>query len=129
MVLVNRLSAWSLALPHGARHVAPKVLLRRELNLSDAQIRDMDTLSERWGSDWISTLAAMQDAGTLDEELEIASVVRGRPFPARDAEPTPPGLIFDIASFRAYPGDGLVSGAVRLRTEPPYPWVLGGLLP
>src|SRR5439155_14288551 len=46
------------------------VLLRRELNLSDAQIRDMDGLAERWGDGWLTTLVQMQDAGTLDEELE-----------------------------------------------------------
>ena len=47
------------------------VLLRSELNLHDAQIRDMETLSERWGErHWFSQLMAMQDAGTLDEELE-----------------------------------------------------------
>jgi uncharacterized protein len=46
------------------------VLLRGELNLSDAQIRDMETLSERWGDGWMATLIAMQEAGTLDEEVE-----------------------------------------------------------
>jgi hypothetical protein len=50
--------------------VADLVLLRRELNLSDAQIRDMDGLAERWGDGWLTTLVQMQDAGTLDEELE-----------------------------------------------------------
>jgi DNA helicase HerA-like ATPase len=51
--------------------VADLVLLRRELNLADAQIRDMETLSERWGErSWMSELLSMQDAGTLDEELE-----------------------------------------------------------
>ena len=45
-------------------------LLRRELNLADAQLRDMDTLAERWGETWMAQLLAMQDAGTLDEELE-----------------------------------------------------------
>jgi DNA helicase HerA-like ATPase len=46
------------------------VLLRRELNLADAQVRDMETLSERWGSSWMSQLLALQDSGTLDESLE-----------------------------------------------------------
>jgi DNA helicase HerA-like ATPase len=51
--------------------VADLVLLRKELNLADAQIRDMETLSERWGErSWMSELLSMQDAGTLDEELE-----------------------------------------------------------
>jgi DNA helicase HerA-like ATPase len=46
------------------------VLLRKELGLTDAQIRDMDTLFEHWGDDWISRLIQLQDAGLLDEELE-----------------------------------------------------------
>jgi DNA helicase HerA-like ATPase len=47
------------------------VLLRGELNLHDAQVRDMETLAERWGErSWLKDLLAMQDAGTLDEELE-----------------------------------------------------------
>ena len=50
--------------------VADLVLLRRELNLQDAQIRDMETLSERWGSTWLSQLMQLQDSGALDEELE-----------------------------------------------------------
>jgi uncharacterized protein len=51
--------------------VADLVLLRKELNLSDAQIRDMDGLAERWGDDqWLTTLMRHQEAGTLDEELE-----------------------------------------------------------
>jgi DNA helicase HerA-like ATPase len=47
------------------------VLLRSELNLHDAQIRDMETLCERWGErDWFARLIDLQEAGTLDEELE-----------------------------------------------------------
>ncbi len=46
------------------------VLLRSELNLSDAQVRDMDTLSEVWGPSWLQTLMSHQDAGTLTEVLE-----------------------------------------------------------
>jgi uncharacterized protein len=50
--------------------VADLVLLRKELGLSDAQIRDMDALAERWGDGWLVTLMAHHDAGTLEEELE-----------------------------------------------------------
>jgi tetratricopeptide (TPR) repeat protein len=39
-----------------------------------------------------------------------------------------PGVIFDIASFRAYPADGLVMAAERLLPETPWPWVLEPLL-
>lgn len=55
----------------GDIEVSDLALLRRELNLSDAQIRDMDALAERWGvGEWLSTLRSHLDAGTLDEELE-----------------------------------------------------------
>lgn len=50
--------------------VADLVLLRKELNLSDAQIRDMDALSERWGDTWLTQLVQLQESGELDEELE-----------------------------------------------------------
>ncbi|MEX0875312.1 MAG: ATP-binding protein [Actinomycetota bacterium] len=51
--------------------VADLVLLRSELGLTDAQIRDMESLSERWGDRaWLTTLMALQEVGTLDEELE-----------------------------------------------------------
>jgi DNA helicase HerA-like ATPase len=41
------------------------VLLRRELNLSDAQVRDMDTLAERWGDDWLPRL--IREADTMED--------------------------------------------------------------
>jgi O-antigen ligase/tetratricopeptide (TPR) repeat protein len=65
----------------------------------------------------------------IDDEIAIAEVVRGGPFPERDAPVSVPGQIFDIATFRAYPSDGFVSGAQRLGTSPPYPWVLQETLP
>ena len=65
----------------------------------------------------------------VDDELAIAGVVRGRPFPPRSAPVSVPGLTFDIASFRMYPADGFVSHAQRLGTDPPYPWILQRTLP
>jgi O-antigen ligase len=65
----------------------------------------------------------------VDEEIAIAGVVRGRPFPDRAASVRVPDQIFDIASFRTYPSDGFVSGVQRLGTTPPYPWILGRTLP
>jgi len=47
------------------------VLLRSELNLADAQIRDMETLAERWGTkSWLQRLLQAQSDGSLDEEVE-----------------------------------------------------------
>jgi hypothetical protein len=69
----------------------------------------------------------------IDGVLRIQEAVRGRPVTQRDAPPpdpdASPGLTYDIGSFRAYPRDGLVSGAIRLVTRPPYPWILEVLLP
>jgi O-antigen ligase/tetratricopeptide (TPR) repeat protein len=65
----------------------------------------------------------------VDDELAIASVVRGAPFPPRRSPVTVPSLVFDIGSFRAYPADGFVGHAQRLGTDPPYPWILQRSLP
>ena len=40
-----------------------------------------------------------------------------------------PSQTYDIATFRTYPADGFVSGAQRLGTSPPYPWILQQTLP
>ncbi len=65
----------------------------------------------------------------VDEELAIAGVVRGRAFPEPDDPVGLPSRTFDIAAFRTYPSDGFVSGARRLGTSPPYPWILQRTLP
>jgi len=47
------------------------VLLRSELNLADAQVRDMETLAERWGTkSWLQRLLQAQADGSLDDEVE-----------------------------------------------------------
>jgi hypothetical protein len=53
-------------------------------------------------------------------------VARGEPLPEGPSRPA--SLIFDIATFRAYPADGLVRSAERLQPETPWPWVLEPLL-
>jgi O-antigen ligase len=79
---------------------------------------------------WDVTIVLRDHWGlSVDEEIAIAGVVRGRPFPDRNAPVRVPGQIFDIATFRTYPADGLVSGAQRLGTSPPYPWILALTLP
>jgi hypothetical protein len=45
-------------------------LLRGELGLSDAQVREMYALEERWGSGWLAELLRLQDAGEIDAAIE-----------------------------------------------------------
>ena len=66
---------------------------------------------------------------SVDDEIAIASVVRGRSFPEPDAPIGMPSQTFDIAAFRTYPSDGFVSDVRRLGTSPPYPWILEQTLP
>jgi O-antigen ligase/tetratricopeptide (TPR) repeat protein len=73
-------------------------------------------LRDHWGED-------------VEREIAIAGAVRGRDFPAPDAEQREPRLTYDIGAFRAFPGDGLVAAARRLRTDPTYPWALEATLP
>ena len=65
----------------------------------------------------------------VDDEVRIAVVVRGGRFPPRDLDAGLPTQSFDVSSFRSYPRDGLVTGAIRTGTTPPYPWLLAELLP
>ncbi|HEY8178731.1 MAG TPA: O-antigen ligase family protein [Candidatus Limnocylindria bacterium] len=64
--------------------------------------------------------------GTDDGRLErVADATRGQGLP--DLSQLPP-LIYDIATFRAYPADGLVTSAERLVPDQPWPWVIEPLL-
>jgi O-antigen ligase len=79
---------------------------------------------------WDVTIVVRDHWGLpVDDEIAIAEVVRGRTFPDRNAPVRTPDQIFDIASFRTYPSDGFVSGAQRLGTTPPFPWILARTLP
>lgn len=66
------------------------------------------------------------DGQNIDHELAVARVASGRPLPEGPARM--PRSISDIASFRAYPVDGLVSEATRLLPDEAWPWVLEPLL-
>ncbi|MDQ2933482.1 MAG: O-antigen ligase family protein [Chloroflexota bacterium] len=71
-------------------------------------------LRRHWGEDATHTVA-------------VAEVLHNGPFST--AAPRAPGLIFDIATFRAYPRDGLVASAEHLLPDRPWPWTLDRLLP
>jgi len=73
-----------------------------------------------------AALLARHDGEDPSEAIRIGDILRGRPQATG-----PPGraaLIFDIATFRAYPGDGLVGGAHRLLGAQSWPWALEPLL-
>lgn len=62
----------------------------------------------------------------VSHELAVGEVARGEPLPTGPSREA--ALIFDIATFRAYPANGLVSSAERLLADTPWPWVLEPLL-
>lgn len=64
-----------------------------------------------------------------DELVRIAEAVSGGPFLGPEQVTRIPSLSYDIASFRGVPLDGLLPDAERLRTRPPFPWILERLLP
>jgi O-antigen ligase len=74
----------------------------------------------------VAALLAEHDGRDASYALRIADVLRGRPLST--GKPGPAGLTYDIATFRAYPGDGLVGAAQRLIGDRPLPWVLEPLL-
>jgi O-antigen ligase/tetratricopeptide (TPR) repeat protein len=136
-VELNRLVAWwamdepidpsqildpaTRALAHGmlGERSDAEMWLERAIEEHPAEIPTWDAaivLRDHWGLD-------------IEDELRIAEVVRGRPFPPREPSPELPRLTFDIASFRAYPRDALVESAIRLRPDPTYPWVLETTFP
>jgi O-antigen ligase len=55
-------------------------------------------------------------------DLRVGDVARGAALGNGTA--FLPSLVYDIATFRAYPSDGLVGEANRLRPNAPWPWVL-----
>jgi O-antigen ligase len=74
----------------------------------------------------IAALLTRFAGGDPQPLIGISNVVRGAPL--SDQPSRPAYLIFDIATFRAYPADGLVSAAERLLPETPWPWILEPLL-
>lgn len=77
---------------------------------------------------WDIAALLRRDSGTgATHARAVAEALHNGPLST--AAPRAPGLIFDIATFRAYPRDGLVASAQRLLPGQPWPWVLGRLLP
>ena len=74
----------------------------------------------------IGALLARHYGEDPDYDLRVGEVARGAAL--GNGTFFLPSLIYDIATFRAYPSDGLVGGAERLRPKAPWPWVLEPLL-
>jgi O-antigen ligase len=70
----------------------------------------------------VAALLARHYGEDPEPYLRIGEVARGAQLGS--GKPGLPGLIYDIATFRAYPADGLVADALRLQPERPWPWVL-----
>ena len=65
----------------------------------------------------------------VDELIGIAEAVSGGPFLGPDEVTLIPSISYELDSFRGVPLDGLPRSAERLRTTPPFPWILEPLLP
>jgi O-antigen ligase/tetratricopeptide (TPR) repeat protein len=77
---------------------------------------------------WDVAIVLRHHWGEPTDRLEAADeVLRGSGLSTE--RPTVGDLSYDIASFRIYPRDGLVSAAARLIGDRPWPWVLEQLLP
>lgn len=77
----------------------------------------------------VAVVLASHRGDPLDDLLRIGEVVRGGPFPDRDVTNVTPRLSYDLAVFRGVPADGMLPEAERLRTRPPWPWILERALP
>jgi O-antigen ligase/tetratricopeptide (TPR) repeat protein len=100
----------------GNRHDAlGRLAAARSAAPDDALTWDMTILLERhWGEDF-------SYAEAVDRAL------RGGPLATAPQQPA--RLVWDVASFRPFPADGLVSSARRLLAASPWPSTLEGLLP
>ena len=108
-----RALAFAMAGDKAAAHAAIAVAMREAPG--DQITWDLIALMRRhWGEDDSSA-------------LRIGAVIRGGSL-ASEPLGIPP-LSRDIAAFRNYPADALVSGGQRLLIDRPWPWVLDPLLP
>jgi tetratricopeptide (TPR) repeat protein len=109
--------AHALALAMVGDRDAAEVALASTIGAQPASLAAWDlaaVLRQHWGADAAHARA-------------VAEALHNGPFSS--APPRVADLIFDIATFRAYPRDGLVRSAERLLPQKPWPWVLEPLLP
>ena len=77
----------------------------------------------------VAVVLASHFGDPMGELLRVAAVARGGPFPDRDVTNITPRLSYDLAVFRSIPADGMLPEVERLRTRPPWPWILEDALP
>jgi tetratricopeptide (TPR) repeat protein len=70
----------------------------------------------------VAALLATHYGEDASYDLRVGNVARGAALGNGTA--FLPSLVYDIATFRAYPSDGLVGKANRLRPSAPWPWAL-----
>gem|GEM_PF-6983659 len=109
---------------------APRALAAAIVGDRAAARAALDTALAVAGDDsttWDLTVVLQQHWGEpIAHALAVDAVLHGGPLSS--TPPRVPGLTFDIASFRMYPRDGLVSSALRFLPDKPWPWVLEPLL-
>ncbi|HEY7332035.1 MAG TPA: O-antigen ligase family protein [Candidatus Limnocylindria bacterium] len=108
-----------------ARMLAHAMVGERDaaLDLADRALREARTAATTWD---LVALVRWHYGRNVDYELAVGELVRGAALGSGAARP--PGLTYDIATFRRYPVDGLVAGAERLLPTSPWPWGLAPLL-
>ena len=94
---------------------------------AEAEIERAKRVAPGTSTVWeVAALLTAHYGGDPAPLMRIGDVARGAA--AGTGASRPAFLIFDIATFRAYPADGLVSAAERLLPDRPWPWVLEPLL-
>jgi O-antigen ligase/Tfp pilus assembly protein PilF len=101
--------------------------MRGERAAAEAEVERAISSSPGSLAAWdVAALLAQHYGEDPSEAIRIGDVLRGQPQPA--GRPGRAALTYDIATFRAYPGDGLVGAAERLLPDEHWPWVLERLL-
>ena len=77
----------------------------------------------------VAVVMAEHSGEPTDRLVRIGELVRNGRFPAPDDIRRTPRESLDLATFRGVPLDGLLPDADRIRTTPPFPWMLLELLP
>jgi tetratricopeptide (TPR) repeat protein len=109
-----------------ARLLAHAILGDREAAEAEVQraIREVPESATTWE---LAALVHRHYGRDVTYELEVGNVARGVVLGSGGSGGG--RATYDIATFRGYPGDGLVREAVRLQPDIPWPWVLERLLP